>query len=205
MPKTTAVAKRDLCNVAQVSNDATALMIKDRTHVDSTELAVYLRTVIGQCRLSQPLALELQRRFKNLDRKKQVDSTYLEIDGARSLNAWLEKHGKQIGSKRNFYYVRDGGKKPAPQVTDGKAEDGDEAGGNENEDSPVSAFIFAKQLQKSVVDEIRESDYSLKEKQEITVRVMRHLQQYSDELELSVNTITIPATEEAEKAQGASV
>ncbi|HXN18483.1 MAG TPA: hypothetical protein VN875_09150 [Candidatus Binatus sp.] len=123
MKVTIALAKKTSATFAQVSNEATALMIKDRLTVDATDLAVYLRTVIGQFKISQPLAIELCRRFENLDRHKQVDGTCLEIDGARSLNAWLEANVKQIGSKRNFYYVRDGGKKKtvkaAPQLTDG--------------------------------------------------------------------------------------
>jgi hypothetical protein len=128
---------------AQVSNGSTALMIRDRETVDATALAVYLRTVIGQFRISQPLAIELCRRFENLPRKRQVNGTYLEIDGARSLNAWLEAHEKQIGSKRNFYYVRDGGKrKPAPQLTDGA----DEPETEEKEDTPSTSDIFTPRI-----------------------------------------------------------
>lgn len=132
----TETGKTESCaQIAQVSNGNTAAMIRDRETVDATALAVYLRTVIGQFRISQPLAIELSRRFENLDRKRQVNGTYLEIDGARSLNAWLEAHEKQIGSKRNFYYVRDGGKrKPAPQLTDGADET------EKKEDTPSDIF-----------------------------------------------------------------
>jgi hypothetical protein len=135
MATTTALVRqdRDLCNFAQVSNDATAAMIRDRSLVDDTELAVYLRTVIGLCRITKPLALELTRRFENLDRHKQVDGEYLTIDGARSLNAWLEMHEKQIGSKRNFYYVRDGGKKPKPAIPVPQLPDGTAAPKSETE------------------------------------------------------------------------
>jgi hypothetical protein len=160
MADSLALAKRDLCNIAQVSNDSTALMIKDHTEVDSTELAVYLRTVIGQFRISQPLAVELCRRFENLDRKKQVNGTYLEIDGARSLNAWLEMHEKQIGSKRNFYYVRDGGKKPAPQLTGGADENGGTSG--KKKDTAHATFVaHCGDAKKALAEIQRQTDAQL--------------------------------------------
>jgi len=94
-----------------VTDENTKAMIADRETVDATELAVYVRKSIVHVKktfkLTKPLAIELQRRFKNLDRTKQVDGTYHKIDGAKSLNAWLELHASEIGSKRNFYYIID--------------------------------------------------------------------------------------------------
>jgi hypothetical protein len=94
-----------------VTDENTKAMIADRETVDATELAVYVRKSIVQVKktfkLTKPLAIELKRRFDNLDRTKQVDGTYLNIDGAKSLNAWLELHASEIGSKRNFYYIID--------------------------------------------------------------------------------------------------
>jgi hypothetical protein len=176
----TAFARRDLCNIAQVSNDSTALMIKDRTTVDATDLAIYLRTLIGQFRISQPLAIELSRRFVNLDRKKQVDGTYLMIDGARSLTAWLEMYEKQIGSKRNFYYVRDGGKKPVA---------------TEAEDARAILFSrFADKLAKSVRDEIADSVYSYADKRKIVGVLLNQLVGYGKELALQEKEEESPST-----------
>jgi len=94
-----------------ITDENTKAMIADRETVDATELAVYIRKSIVDVKktfkLTKPLAIELKRRFDNLDRTKQVDGTYLKIDGAKSLNAWLELHASEIGSKRNFYYIID--------------------------------------------------------------------------------------------------
>jgi hypothetical protein len=94
-----------------ITDENTKAMIADRETVDATELAVYIRKSIVHVKktfkLTKPLAIELKRRFDNLDRTKQVDGTYLKIDGAKSLNAWLELYAHEIGSKRNFYYIID--------------------------------------------------------------------------------------------------
>jgi hypothetical protein len=95
--------------------NCTSLAVADEntkvTAVDATELAVYVRksildvkNIFGSMR---PFAIELKRRFDDLDRTKQADGSYLKIDGARSLNAWLEMYENEIGSKRNFYYIID--------------------------------------------------------------------------------------------------
>ncbi len=142
-----AVAEDESCAncTSLVTDENTKAMIADRRTVDATELAVYVRKSIGHVkktfRLTHTLAQELKRRFDNLPRKKQVDGTFLKIDGARSLNAWLELHAGEIGSKRNFYYILDGkqaaGADYLPESpsgngdkkdedTDGNKEDGDE-------------------------------------------------------------------------------
>ena len=72
--------------------------------------------------VARPLLKEVKRRFKILPREKQVDGTYLEIDGATSFEKWCEKHEKFIGSSRNAYYILDGGnknRKPKPSARRG--------------------------------------------------------------------------------------
>ena len=143
---TTVVVEGESCAncTSLVTDENTKAMIADRWTVDATELAVYVRKSIVDVkktfRLTKPLAIELKRRFENLDRTKQVDGTYLKIDGAKSLNAWLELHASEIGSKRNFYYIIDE-KQPVgtdyltkPRLGNGdkKDEDTEEEGGDED-------------------------------------------------------------------------
>ena len=102
---------QELCKIAQLPtfppNEITAIL-KRRTEMDATELAVFTRTfIVHHGKLETPLLKEVKRRFSILDRSKQVDGTYLTIDGARSFNEWLGLHG--IG-KRNAYYILHGGK-----------------------------------------------------------------------------------------------
>jgi hypothetical protein len=102
---------QELCKIAQLPtfppNKITAIL-KRRTEMDATELAVFTRTfIVHHGKLETPLLKEVKRRFSILDRSKQVDGTYLTIDGARSFNEWLGLHG--IG-KRNAYYILHGGK-----------------------------------------------------------------------------------------------
>jgi len=122
---TAIVATEELRNtVSQVSPfspDEITAMVKQRTTVDATELASYTRTLIGtkmrDVLVARPLLKEVKRRFKILPREKQVDGTYLEIDGATSFEKWCEKHEKFIGSSRNAYYILNGGnknRKPKP-------------------------------------------------------------------------------------------
>lgn len=132
-----------------VTDENTKAMIADRETVDATELAVYVRKSIVHVKktfkLTKPLAIELKRRFDNLDRTKQVDGTYLKIDGARSLNAWLELYANEIGSKRNFYYIIDEKQPvgtdylPKPKLGNGdkKDEDTDKEDGDEDIVAPT--------------------------------------------------------------------
>jgi len=123
-------------------------MIADRETVDATELAVYIRKSIAHVKktfkLTKPLAIELKRRFDNLDRTKQVDGTYLKIDGAKSLNAWLELHASEIGSKRNFYYIIDEKQPvgtdylPKPKLGNGDKKDEDTDEGKEDGDEGIA-------------------------------------------------------------------
>jgi hypothetical protein len=127
---TVIVATEELRNtVSQVppfSPDQITAMVKQRTTVDATELASYTRTLIGtkmrDVFVARPLLKEVKRRFKILPREKQVDGTYLEIDGATSFEKWCEKHEKFIGSSRNAYYILNGGNKNRkPSATRGAA------------------------------------------------------------------------------------
>ena len=124
------VATEELRNtVSQVSPfspDQITAMVKQRTTVDATELASYTRTLIGtkmrDVLVARPLLKEVKRRFKILPREKQVDGTYLEIDGTSSFEKWCEKHEKFIGSSRNAYYILNGGnknRKPKPSTRRG--------------------------------------------------------------------------------------
>jgi hypothetical protein len=78
---------QELCKIAQLPtfppNKITAIL-KRRTEMDATELAVFTRTfIVHHGKLETPLLKEVKRRFSILDRSKQVDGTYLTIDGAR--------------------------------------------------------------------------------------------------------------------------
>lgn len=118
---TTALAlagpQQELCNLAQLppfSPDQAVEMVKIRKDLPLDVLAVFTRNLIGHYgkglyKISRPFLQDVKRNFDNLDRKKQVDGSYREYDGARSFNDWLEKHKDQIGSKRNAYYILDGG------------------------------------------------------------------------------------------------
>ena len=108
---TVAEPYQELCKIAQLPllppNKITAILNR-RTEMAATELAVFTRTFIVQHgKLERPFLTEVKRRFSILDRSKQVDGTYLTIDGARSFNEWLELHGIR---KRNAYYILHGGK-----------------------------------------------------------------------------------------------
>jgi len=123
---TAIVATEELRNtVSQVSPfppDEITAMVKQRTTVDANELCVYTRTLIQakmrdvfvaetKMLLARPLLKEVKRRFKILPREKQVDGTYLAIDGGTSFEKWCEIHEKFIGSSRNAYYILNGGNK----------------------------------------------------------------------------------------------
>lgn len=105
---------QELCKFAQLppfSPDQAEEMVKIRKDLPPDLLAVFTRNLIGHYgkglyKISRPFLQEVKRCFTNLDRTKQDNDTYREIDGARSFDAWLKLH--KIG-KRNAYYILAGG------------------------------------------------------------------------------------------------
>ncbi len=99
--------------------------------VDGEELGEYIERnwcpAVGHLPGLMHLVIEMQRKFKNLDRKKQVNGTYLTIRGFRSFKKWFASFtGK---SERLGYYLLETENKKnernAARRTSGKKKDTD--------------------------------------------------------------------------------
>jgi hypothetical protein len=96
----------DCATVAQPLSDLPTF-VDDCTNLDGEELGEYVERnwpqVLGNALGLMHLAKEMKRKFKLLDRKKQVDGTYLTIRGFKSFDKWVTSFTGV--SRRKFYYL----------------------------------------------------------------------------------------------------